>query len=308
MSSPPPQPFTRGSEIRQDGSVPSASMASPPRLAPRHLDTLAPAEVARVEHWAATCRAELARLALVRRAALAELERAEAETGDAAPDPNPLIEVIDTQLATRWQRALADVAGVRQEAELVVGVAVRMAEDTLRRATQDPRWLALLEPRAVLQERTIEPPPPAAELWARVQAAHSRPTSTTTVARPAHGVGGNGVAPAGAPVSRASLPPPPNRPASGGDAAGPVGELASRAWPGAATPFPHAPATGSVAQLGPETGSGARPALFAVSETSPALAVGLDDGARAYDAFWARVPNQHPMRVKLRRRAGRGRP
>jgi hypothetical protein len=309
-------------------------MAIPVPSVPRAFDATSVGDSRRIEDWSRRARADLTRLALALRAAEAKADRAEREGVEAEPaPPEALLAVVDATLTTAARKGQDAVEAARREADTVVEVAGRLAADMVRAAGADPDRLVALRRRPTQVTGRSRVPPSALELWREVLDGHARRAPVAPTAPPAPSVTeptAEGPAPADpirrpTPVAPTAAGPPRagsnvDGPRSGSPAEGLVDGPSSGLHDGAASPDPVAPSVpvpprhpagglgGALAAPDADGGDAVVPTVGeAISGSAgEARAKGYRDSAQVYEMFWARVPDDHPVRARLRLKPARG--
>jgi hypothetical protein len=152
-------------------------MAGPSLVVPEVLDTVPSDGVARVEQWAALCRADLSRRALSLSAIVRRAQRLESElAGSAEPAPDVLA-TIDADLAAASASAEAAVASAQDEAAGIVARAAGFAANIVRLAGLDPAAVEGLESQSPARSVPTFQPRGAADLW-RDTAVHTPSVGT----------------------------------------------------------------------------------------------------------------------------------
>lgn len=140
-------------------------MAAPSLVVPEVLDTVPSDGVARVEQWAALCRADLSRRALALSATVRRADRLESELAASAGPAPDVLATIDADLSAASASAETAVSSAHDEASGIVARAAGFAANIVRLAGLDPATVEGLGSRS--PERTVPAfrPRAAAELW-----------------------------------------------------------------------------------------------------------------------------------------------
>jgi hypothetical protein len=258
---------------------------------PQAVTTVSPDDVARLERLAAIQRAELARLSLALRTAMAKAGAAEAEAKkDVVGGPEPLLEVVDATIRTAADDGAQKVDAATKEAGLVLAVANRLARELLRSAGIDPADVPTVEPRTDGLRPGLRRPASGEQLWRQVRSLDD--TGPLPIVRPQRPAAGHASVEDPGPAPGPNEDPTPSSPAP--------------------PPPPAATREGSASPAAPAHEVRIAAPVASTVSTAPRLASseapgpGVDDAGQAYARFWSKVPEQRPVVDRLRLRPARG--